>query len=262
MNMTAENQRGALLELHQLSKRFDGFVAVDEVGFALPEGALGGLIGPNGAGKTTLFNAVAGQLSADSGRVLLDGRRIDRLPPHRVFAQGLARTFQIPRPFPQMTVLENVMTVPLQQRGENFWNNWLRPGKVAQQERELRDKALDLIDFCGLTPVRGDTAATLSGGQLKLLELARVLMSDPKIILLDEPAAGVNPSLMGALVDRIQALNQQGYTFLIIEHNMDLVMSICDPIMVMSQGRLIYQGDAAGARENPDVLDAYLGDLP
>lgn len=252
----------ALLELQNVSKHFDGFVAVDNVSFDLPSGVISGLIGPNGAGKTTLFNTLSGLLNADAGAVFLDGTAIHRLPPHRVFAKGLARTFQIPRPFPQMTVLENVMTVPTGQSGERFWNNWLRSSAVAKQEHDIRDKAMELIDFCGLMPVHGSTAITLSGGQLKLLELARVLMSDPKIILLDEPAAGVNPTLMRSLVDRIQALNDQGYTFLIIEHNMDLVMSVCDPIMVMAQGRLIYKGDALGARENPDVLDAYLGDLP
>jgi len=143
-----------------------------------------------------------------------------------------------------------------------FWNNWFRHGLVAREEKVLREKAEEIIEFCGLTRVCGDQANTLSGGQMKLLELARVLMADPKIILLDEPAAGVNPSLMMTLVDKIEALNERGHTCLIIEHNMDVVMSICDPIMVMAQGKLIYKGDVDGARQNPQVLDAYLGDLP
>lgn len=251
-----------MLRLDGVTKRFGGFTAVDGVGFDLPRGAIGGLIGPTGAGKTTLFNALAGLVPPDSGRVELDGVPIHGLAPNRVFAAGLARTFQIPRPFPEMSVLENTMIVGTNQAGERFWMNWVAPGRVSAEERALRAKAEEVIDFCGLTRVRGDAAGTLSGGQLKLLELARVMMADPKIILLDEPAAGVNPTLMASLVDKIKALNARGQTFLIIEHNMDVVMSICDPIFVMAQGRLIYQGDAAGARAEPAVLDAYLGDLP
>ena len=251
-----------LLSVRGITKRFGGFTAVDDISFGLPRGVIGGLIGPNGAGKTTLFNTMAGLLQADAGEVDLDGEAIQNRPPHRIFAAGLSRTFQIPRPFPEMSVLENVMLVPSAQAGERFWNNWLRPGAVARQERAAREKAGEIIEFCGLDRVRRDQAGTLSGGQLKLLELARVLMADPKIILLDEPAAGVNPSLMVTLVEKIQALNERGHTFLIIEHNMDVVMSICSPIMVMAQGRLIFTGDAAGARADPTVLDAYLGDLP
>lgn len=251
-----------LLVLEGLTKRFGSFRAVDQVGFTVEAGAIAGLIGPNGAGKTTLFNTVAGLHRPEEGSVRLAGHRIDGLPPHKVFAAGLTRTFQIPRPFPEMTVLENVMLVREGQSGERFWNNWLAPGRVQGEEAHNRERAREIIDFCGLEAVMGDLARTLSGGQLKLLELARALMADPRIILLDEPAAGVNPALMETLVDKITALNAQGYAFLIIEHNMDLVMSICHPIMVMAQGRLIYAGDAAGARRDGAVLDAYLGDLP
>ena len=253
--------QSALLELHGVSKHFGGFTAVDDVSFSIPAGCIAGLIGPNGAGKTTLFNLMAGQLDADQGKIFLDGKAIHQLPPHKVFKTGLARTFQIPRPFPQMSVLENVMTVPERQCGERFWNNWFLPGKVAREERELRASVEEVLEFCGLSSVRADPASSLSGGQLKLLELARVLMADPKIILLDEPAAGVNPSLMSSLMDRIITLNERGYTFLIIEHNMDIVMSVCEPVVVMAQGSVIYQGSAAGARESRPVLDAYLGDL-
>ncbi len=251
----------ALLSVKGVTKHFGGFAAVDGMSFDVPKGVIAGLIGPNGAGKTTLFNTIAGFAHPDEGEVLLDGEPIQGKTPHRIFAQGLSRTFQIPRPFPEMSVLENVMLVPLGQSGERFWNNWLRPGTIAREEEACRARAEETIAFCGLSPVQNDQASTLSGGQLKLLELARVLMADPKIILLDEPAAGVNPSLIVTLVDKIKALNERGYTFLIIEHNMDVVMSICDPILVMAQGRLLYQGDADGARADKAVLDAYLGDL-
>lgn len=251
-----------LLSVLGVVKRFGGFAAVDGISFDIPKGTIAGLIGPNGAGKTTLFNNIAGLMRPDDGQIILDGTAIQGQSPHRIFAAGLTRTFQIPRPFPQMTVLENAMLVPSDQAGETFWNNWIRPGEVARQERAAREKAEEIIEFCGLGRVARDQASTLSGGQLKLLELARVLMADPKIIMLDEPAAGVNPSLIMTLVDRIKALNARGYTFLIIEHNMDVVMSICDPIFVMAQGKLLYEGGAEGARQDPAVMDAYLGDLP
>jgi len=249
-----------LLQLTGLAKHFGGFAAVENVSFSLPRGAIGGLIGPNGAGKTTLFNMLAGLLGPDAGQVLLDGQDITGQPPHRVFASGLARSFQIPRPFAEMSVLENVMMVPASQSGEQFWQNWVAAGRVAAEERAVREKALEVIAFCGLERVRADLANTLSGGQMKLLELARVLMSDPKIILLDEPAAGVNPALLDTIIDKIEQLNARGYSFLIIEHNMDMVMSLCDPVFVMAQGQLIFSGRAEAAQRDRAVLDAYLGD--
>ena len=250
-----------LLSIRAVTKRFEGFTAVDNISFDLQAGVIAGLIGPNGAGKTTLFNTIAGLMAPESGEILLEGKTIQGKLPHKIFSAGLARTFQIPRPFPEMSVLENVMLVPLKQSGETFWKNWLSPSKVAQEELEARSRAEEIIDFCNLSKVKSDQASTLSGGQLKLLELARVLMVKPKIILLDEPTAGVNPSLMITLIDKIKALNSDGQSFLIIEHNMDVVMSICDPITVMSQGKLLYQGDATGVSRNPAVLEAYLGDL-
>ncbi len=251
-----------MLQLQDLKKAFGAVRAVDGVSFEIDQGMMAGLIGPNGAGKTTLFNTLAGQHRADSGEICLDGRRIDRMEPHDVFKAGLSRTFQIPRPFPEMTVLENLMLVPERQLGEFFWNNWFRARQVEQQEQAIRSQASEIISFCGLETVMGDLAGTLSGGQLKLLELARVLMANPKIILLDEPAAGVNPTLLESLIEKLVELNRQGQSFLIIEHNIDMVMALCDPVMVMAEGRLIFAGTAAAARENPAVLDAYLGDLP
>jgi branched-chain amino acid transport system ATP-binding protein len=248
-----------MLEATALTKSFGGNRAVDGVSFTVERGTITGLIGPNGAGKTTLFNCLAGLLRPTSGALALEGRRIDGLAPDAVFRRGLARTFQIPRPFPEMTVLENVMVAPLGQAGERFWANWLLPGRVARQERAVAERARHWIDFVGLSGLVHQPARVLSGGQRKLLELARVLVAEPRLILLDEPGAGVNPTLLDQIVERIAALNRQGVTFLIIEHNMDLVMSLCRPVLVIAQGRLLASGTAAEVRADPRVVEAYLG---
>ena len=250
-----------MLSTARLVRSFGSLRAVDGVDLAVDEGSITGLIGPNGAGKTTLFNLIAGGLAPSEGEIRFRGERIDGLSPDRIFRKGLARTFQVPRPFPQMTVLENLMLVPLGQSGERFWNNWHRGSQVRAEERAARERAMEVLELCALAGKAGDLAGLLSGGQQKLLELARVLMVEPKLVLLDEPAAGVNPALLEALIERIVLLNRRGISFLVIEHNMDLVMSVCDPIVVMAQGRTIYRGDAAGVRRDPRVLDAYLGDL-
>ena len=248
-----------VLELRGVVKSFGSLKAVDGVDLDIGSKRITGVIGPNGAGKTTLFNLIAGSLRPTAGEVVFEGERVDGLSPDRIFRHGLARTFQIPRPFPRMTVLENTMLVPLHQTGERFWTNWWRPGQIAREEKAGRDRAVDVLGFCGLGDHLGHMAGTLSGGQQKLLELARVLMIDPKMILLDEPAAGVNPTLMETLVEKILTLHARGVTFLIIEHNMDLVMRICRPIVVMAQGKVILQGSADEIQRHPDVLDAYLG---
>ncbi|MEE8270681.1 MAG: ABC transporter ATP-binding protein [Alphaproteobacteria bacterium] len=248
-----------MLQAIDVTKTYGGVHAVDGVSFTVQSGSVTGLIGPNGAGKTTLFNLIAGTVKPASGRLLLAGARIDGRRPDQVFRRGLARTFQIPRPFPEMTVLENVMLAPPAQTGERFWTNWLRPGSVAAEERRLRDKARHWLAFVGLDRLAPDRARTLSGGQRKLLELARVLMADPRIILLDEPGAGVNPALLATIVEKIAELNAGGVTFLIIEHNMDLVMTLCRPIMVMANGALLMTGSADEVRRDPRVVDAYLG---
>jgi len=247
------------LDIRNAVRSFSAVRAVDDVSFTAEPGRITGLIGPNGAGKTTLFNAIAGELAVDSGEIVLDAERIDGLPPYKVFSRGLARTFQIPRPFAGMTVLENVMLVPARQHGERFWNTWLRPGLVAREEKANLEKARSIIEFCGLSPVEKQLAGAISGGQQKLVELARALMADPRIILLDEPGAGVNPALLDTIVDRIVELNKRGMTFLIIEHNMDFIMSLCDKVVVMAAGKVIAEGLPEQVRADRMVVDAYLG---
>ena len=251
-----------MLTTRQLVRAFGSLRAVDGVDLEVRANTITGLIGPNGAGKTTLFNLIAGALAPSAGEIRFRGEPIGGLSPDRVFRKGVARTFQVPRPFPRMTVLENLMLVPLEQLGERFWNNWWRGGRVQREERAARERAMEVLELCALAEKAGELAGQLSGGQHKLLELARVLMIEPSLILLDEPAAGVNPALLDTLIERIVALNKRGITFLVIEHNLDLVMSVCDPIVVMAQGKVIYDGDAAGARRDSRVLDAYLGDMP
>lgn len=252
----------ALLQARALSKAFGSLRAVDGVDLVVDSGTITGVIGPNGAGKTTLFNLLAGSFPPDSGEIRFGGTRIDGLPPDRILELGLARTFQIPRPFARMTVLENAMAARLGQSGEAFWMNWLAPGRIAREERENRERAVEVLGFCGLAAKLSELAGNLSGGQQKLLELARVMMNEPRLILLDEPAAGVNPTLMETLADKIVALNARGVTFLLIEHNMDLVMRLCRPLFVMAQGKVIFRGAPEDAQRDAAVLDSYLGDLP
>jgi branched-chain amino acid transport system ATP-binding protein len=257
--MTSES---SALELRGVSRWFGGHRAVDDVSFRVRPGTITGLIGPNGAGKTTLFNLIAGALRPTAGRIALGDRRLDGRPPHRVLQAGVARTFQIPRPFAAMTVLENLMLAGQDQPGERFWTNWLRPGPVASAERALGERARELLDFVGLTALAGAPARVLSGGQRKLLELARALMTAPRLLLLDEPAAGVNPTLVDTLAERIVALNRAGLTVLLIEHNLELVMRLCRPVLVMAGGRLLLEADPHVVRTDPRVIDAYLGGGP
>jgi branched-chain amino acid transport system ATP-binding protein len=223
------------------------------------EGSITGLIGPNGAGKTTLFNVISGLTQADGGEMRLAGDRIDGLSADAIARRGLARTFQIPRPLGRMTVLENVLVYAHAQPGEGLARVFASPARVAAAERRLRQRAHEILESVDLGPLAGARAETLSGGQKKLLELARVLMGDPGVILLDEPGAGVNPTLMRSLVEVIRALRAAGRTFLLIEHDMDLVTELCDPVIVMAQGRTLMEGPFAEVRRDPRVLEAYLG---
>jgi branched-chain amino acid transport system ATP-binding protein len=251
-----------MLETRAVSRHFGGIAAVDAVSIRIAQGEVAGLIGPNGAGKTTLFNLIAGSLKPSSGEVLLNDRRIDHLPTHRRLDLGLGRTFQIPRLFGQMSVLENMLTAARGQVGERILPNWLPSAAVRNQERLNVEKAMRLLDFVTLTKLAREPARILSGGQRKLLELARILMADPKLILLDEPAAGVNPSLLETIIDRIHAINATGVTFLIIEHNMDMVARLCSRALVMVEGRLLCEGAPREVIRDPRVIDAYLGGAP
>lgn len=251
--------REAILKVAGLSRSFGPLKAVDDVSLDVRAGSMTGLIGPNGAGKSTLFNLLTGALKPDSGTVLLDGRDVTGKTPNQLFSLGLGRTFQIPRPFARMSVLENVMLAPPGQTGETVAGPFLFRAGMRAQERRIRDKALEVLEFVTLGALADHPAGQISGGQMKLLELARVLMGDPKVILLDEPAAGVNPVLTATLIGKIEELNRQGTTFVIIEHDMDFVMRHCDPVIALAEGRVIFEGTSAQALANPVLLDAYLG---
>ena len=249
-----------MLVVEQLSKRFGGLRAVDACCFTVEAGTITGLIGPNGAGKTTVYNLLTGFLKPDSGEVRLEDENITGLPPHRVFHKGVCRTFQIPRELKEMTVLENLMLVPPRQLGERIWNPFFRPRGVRQQERATYEKAFDVLDFLQLAHLRNEYAGSLSGGQKKLLELARTMMVNPRIVLLDEPGAGVNRTLLKRLASSIEQLCKDiGTTFLVIEHDMDFIMRLCTPVIVMSEGRKLMEGTPTEVQQDKQVLEAYLG---
>jgi len=244
----------ALIEVEGVSKAFGGVRALDGCDLSVAEGAITGLIGPNGSGKTTLFNVITGYERADAGEVRLFGRPVTGAAPERVFKLGIGRTFQLTRIFARLTVLENMLVAT--QRGEG----WLRSVVRIAGSASERGRALELLDFVGIRRLAGEPAGNLSYGQRKLLELASLLVADPAVLLLDEPAGGVNPTLINQLAARIRDLNADGKTFLVVEHNMEFVMSLCDEVTVLSQGRTLISGTPAVVRADPAVLDAYLGD--
>jgi branched-chain amino acid transport system ATP-binding protein len=257
--MAQPSNNNLILRVEDVVKRFGGVVAVDHCSLEIRRGTITGLIGPNGAGKTTLFNLIAGFYRPDAGRIWFEGRRIDGLRPHQIFARKIARTFQLARELKRMTVLENLLLVPEQQRGERILQAWFRPRLVYQEQYALRRRAEEVLKFVQLDHARNAYAANLSGGQKKLLELARTMMSEARLILLDEPGAGVNPTLMRDLVGYIKHLQEMGRTFLLIEHDMDLVMELCNPVIVMSNGRKLTEGTPLQVRHDPRVIEVYLG---
>ena len=249
-----------LLSAKGLSKSFGGIRAVNNAYLEVPRGSITGLIGPNGAGKTTLFNLLSNFIRPDKGEVFLDGQPIHQLPPYQIALKGCVRTFQVARVLSRLTVLENMLLASPGQTGENFLKVWFQGAKIRQQEQENRAKALDILDSIGLVEKAQDYAGALSGGQRKLLEIGRALMTEPKLILLDEPAAGVNPTLIAQISDHIIEWNRQGITFLIIEHNMDVIMSLCHHVWVLAEGTNLADGIPSEIQKNERVLKAYLGD--
>ena len=249
-----------ILEVRDLVKDFGGVRAVDHCSLDIRPGVITGLIGPNGAGKTTLFNLISGFHKPTSGTITFLGERIDGMEAHQTFRTGLVRTFQIPREFKQMTVLENLMLVPANQTGERVWASWFTPWRIGPQERAIERQALETLEFLNLLHLKDEYAANLSGGQKKLLELGRTLMAKPKMILLDEPSAGVSPALTEILVEDIRRTQEEtGITILIIEHNMELVMTLCNPVIVMNEGKKLAEGAPEDIQRNDLVLSAYLG---
>ena len=249
-----------MIEVKNLRMQFGGIRAVDDVSLTLETGRITGLIGPNGAGKTTLFNVIAGHYTPTAGQVLLDGDDITGQPPHQLFAKGLLRTFQIAHEFATLTVRENLMMVPPRQTGESLLGSWLQPRRVRDEEEAVRAKADDVIEFLEIGQVADELAGNLSGGQKKLLELGRTMMTEAKIVFLDEVGAGVNRTLLNTLGDAIVRLNKErGYTFCMIEHDMDFIGRLCDPVIVMAEGRVLARGTAAEVMANEQVIEAYLG---
>jgi branched-chain amino acid transport system ATP-binding protein len=251
----------AILTVEGIRKRFGGFVALDGCSFDVPAGSITGVIGPNGAGKSTLFNIVAGVIAPDAGRTALDCADVTGLPAHALFARGLVRTFQIPHEFARMTALENLMVAAPRQSGERLVPAWFQPRRVRAEERAVRHRAAETLEVLGLAALADTPAGQLSGGQKKLLELGRTMMTDARLVLLDEPAAGVNRALLGDLMMHIERLHRtHGISFCIIEHDLDLIGRLCDPVMVMAQGRVLARGDMASLRADPAVREAYLGE--
>ena len=249
-----------MIKVQNLHRHFGGFHAVDGSSLEIHEGSITGLVGPNGAGKTTLFNVIAGVLPPTSGKVTMAGEDITGMPPHALFHKGLLRTFQIAHEFGSMSVRENLMMVPGRQSGEILWNTWFGRKRIANEERALLAKADEVLEFLTIDHLRDEKAGKLSGGQKKLLELGRTMMVDARIVFLDEVGAGVNRTLLNTIGDAILRLNRErGYTFCMIEHDMEFIGRLCDPVIVMAEGKVLAQGTINEIKANDQVIEAYLG---
>lgn len=249
-----------MIVVEDVHKHFGGIRAVNGASLTIETGSITGLIGPNGAGKTTLFNVIAGLHKPTSGRVLLDGEDITGLTPHELFAKGLLRTFQIAHEFSTLTVRDNLMMVPANQSGESLVSTWFSPSRVRVEEDKIRERADEVIDFLQISHVADELAGNLSGGQKKLLELGRTMMVDAKIVFLDEVGAGVNRTLLNTIGDAIVRLNKErGYTFCMIEHDMEFISRLCDPVICMAEGSVLARGTAEEVKNNEEVIEAYLG---
>jgi branched-chain amino acid transport system ATP-binding protein len=249
-----------MLKIKDLNKSFGGLKAVNNVNLEVDKGSITGLIGPNGAGKTTLFNTIAGLYAPDNGDVYLEEKNISGLKPHELFNMGVLRTFQIAHEFSSLTVLENLMMVPGNQRGEKLIYALFGDKSVKKEEEEIRSKAIEVIEFLNLNHLTQEIAGNLSGGQKKLLELGRTMMVEANLVLLDEVGAGVNRTLLNEISDAILRLNKErNYTFFVIEHDMDLIEKICDPVIVMAEGSVLFEGKFAEVKSNEEVIEAYLG---
>jgi branched-chain amino acid transport system ATP-binding protein len=250
----------SILQVNNLSKHFGGLAAVSNCSLKIKEGSITGIIGPNGSGKTTLFNLIAGNLKSSKGEVVFNDENITDLPSHELFAKGLLRTFQIAHEFSNLTVLENLMMVPENQSGENLINALLKPGLVKKEEEQVRSKAYEVVEFLNLKHLANERAGNLSGGQKKLLELGRTMMVDAKLVLLDEVGAGVNRTLLKDLGTAILKLNKEkNYTFCMIEHDMDFISRMCDPVIVMAEGSVLFEGTSDEVKKNEKVIESYLG---
>ena len=249
-----------ILQINNISKYFGGLAAVSNCSLNIKKGSITGVIGPNGSGKTTLFNLIAGNLKPNSGKVVFDKEEITSIPSYELFSKGLLRTFQIAHEFTNLTVLENLMMVPGNQSGEKLITALLNPKLVKKEEEAVKQKAYEVIDFLNLKHLSNELAGNLSGGQKKLLELGRTMMVDAKIVLLDEVGAGVNRTLLKDIGTAIQRLNKEkGYTFCMIEHDMDFIKRMCNPVIVMAEGSVLFEGTPDEVMKNEKVIESYLG---
>ncbi len=249
-----------MLRVENLNKSFGGIQAVKNCSISVEQGTITGLIGPNGAGKTTLFNLVTGFHQPDSGQVYFKNEDITDLTPHEIFERNLFRTFQITREIQEMTVLENLMLIPSQQSGENLWNAWFNRNLVSKEENDHEETALEVLEFLEMEDRKYDLAKNLPGGEKKLLDLGRMMMADPEMVLLDEPGSGVPPSLQNKVNDHVRDISEeQGITFLVVEHDMNIIMDLCDPIIVLADGEKLTEGTPEEIRNDEQVIEAYLG---